>query len=274
MRSFKASAVQMSAGPDKDANLAAAAALVAEAAGAGAELVALPEVFAWRGPQERETAEAEPLDGRVGAFVSDLARRLGIWLVAGSVLERPATAKPGGKCYNTTALYDPRGKLVASYRKIHLFDIDVEGRVSVRESRTRMAGDAVCCVATDLGNIGLAICYDLRFPELFRGLVDAGAEIIVMPSAFTAPTGRAHWHTLVRARAIESQCFLVAPDQHGASAMGFENYGHSLIVDPWGEVLADAGPGGPSVVTAELDGQLLSRVRRELPSLAHRRLGL
>jgi predicted amidohydrolase len=263
----------MSAGPDKDANLALAAALATEAANAGARLVALPEVFAWRGPQEREIDEAEPLGGRVGTFASDLARRLGVWLVAGSVLERPATAHPGSKCYNTTALYDPRGKLVASYRKIHLFDVDVDGRISVRESRTRMAGDTLCCVATDLGNIGLAICYDLRFPELFRGLVDAGAEIIAMPSAFTAPTGRAHWHPLVRARAIESQCFLVAPDQHGTSAMGFENYGHSLIVDPWGEVLADAGPSGPSVVSADLDGDLLSRVRRELPSLAHRRLG-
>ena len=173
------------------------------------------------------------------------------------MLERPATAGATGKCYNTTALYGPDGKLVASYRKIHLFDVDVEGRVSVRESRTRMAGDALCCVATDLGIVGLAICYDLRFPELFRGLVDAGAEIIVMPSAFTAPTGRAHWHALVRARAIESQCFVVAPDQHGASAMGFENYGHSLIVDPWGEVLADAGPDGPALASATLDGDAL-----------------
>ena len=263
----------MSAGPDKDANLAAAAALVTEAANAGARLVALPEVFAWRGPQELEAEAAEPLGGRVGSFASELAHRLGIWLVAGSVLERPAAATIGSKCYNTAALYDPRGKLVASYRKIHLFDVDVEGRVSVRESRTRMAGDSLCCVATELGTIGLAICYDLRFPELFRGLVDAGAEIVVMPSAFTAVTGRAHWHALVRARAIESQCFLVAPDQHGASAMGFENYGHSLIVDPWGEVLADAGSRGPSVATAELDGGVLARVRRELPALAHRRLG-
>jgi predicted amidohydrolase len=273
MRSFKVSAVQMSAGPDKDANLAVAAALVTEAASAGARLVALPEVFAWRGPQDREPDAAEPLGGRVGSFAAELARRLGIWLVAGSVLERPATAAGGGKCYNTAALYDPRGKLLASYRKIHLFDVELDGRVSVQESRTRLAGDALCCVATELGNIGLAICYDLRFPELFRGLVDAGAEVIVMPSAFTAPTGRAHWHPLVRARAIESQCFVVAPDQHGASALGFESYGHSLVVDPWGEVLADAGPNGPRVVSADLDASVLTRVRRELPSLAHRRLG-
>ena len=195
----------MSAGPNKEANLAAAAALVTDAARSGARLVALPEVFAWRGSQDREPSEAEPLDGRIGSFAAELARRLGIWLVAGSVLERPATASGAGKCYNTTALYGPSGKLVASYRKIHLFDVDVAGKVTVRESRTRLAGDQVCSVATELGIIGLAICYDLRFPELFRALVDAGAEVIVMPSAFTALTGRAHWHPLVRARAIESQ---------------------------------------------------------------------
>jgi len=273
MRSFKASAVQMSAGPDKEANLAAAATLVTEAARDGAKLVALPEVFAWRGPQDREPGEAEPLGGRIGSFAAELARRLGIWLVAGSILERPATASSTAKCYNTTALYGPSGKLVATYRKIHLFDVEVPGQVSVRESRTRLAGDRVCSVATDLGIIGLAICYDLRFPELFRALVDAGAEVIVMPSAFTAPTGRAHWHPLVRARAIESQCFLIAPDQHGTSAMGFESYGHSLIVDPWGEVLADGGAGGPTVVSATLEAETLARVRRELPSLSHRRLG-
>jgi len=273
MRSFKASAVQMSAGSDKEANLAEAAELVAGAATAGAKLVALPEVFAWRGPQEREPEIAEPLTGRIGSFASDLAKRLGIWLVAGSILEAADDGSGEGRCYNTTALFSPDGVLAASYRKIHLFDVDVEGRIQVRESKTRLAGDTPCSVDTELGRIGLAICYDLRFPELFRGLAAAGAEIVVLPSAFTAPTGRAHWHTLVKARAIENQCYVVAPNQFGASAMGFQNYGHSLIVDPWGDVMADAGPGGPSVVTADLSASLLARVRSELPALGHRRLG-
>jgi predicted amidohydrolase len=273
MRSFKASAVQMSAGSDKEANLAAAAELVTNAAASGASLVALPEVFAWRGPQEREPEIAEPLAGRIGTFASELARRLGIWLVAGSILETADNGAAGGRCYNTTALFSPDGALAASYRKIHLFDVDVEGRIQVRESKTRLAGDSPCCVDTELGRIGLAICYDLRFPELFRGLAAAGAEIVVLPSAFTAPTGRAHWHTLVRARAIENQCYVIAPDQFGASSMGFENYGHSLIVDPWGDVMADAGPGGPCVITADLSAALLARVRSELPALGHRRLG-
>jgi len=263
----------MSAGLDKEANLSAAGELVAAAAASGARLVALPEVFAWRGPQEREPEMAEPLTGRIGTFASELARRLGIWLVAGSILEAGDEATEANRCYNTTALFAPEGTLAATYRKIHLFDVDVEGRIQVRESKTRLAGNTPCCVDTELGRIGIAICYDLRFPELFRQLAFAGAEVVVMPSAFTAPTGRAHWHTLVRARAIENQCYLIAPNQFGASAMGFENYGHSLIVDPWGEVLADAGPGGPCVVTAELSDTQLARVRRELPALSHRRLG-
>jgi len=273
MRSFKASAVQLSAGPDKEANLAATRALVASAAAAGASLVVLPEVFAWRGPQDREPEMAEPLSGRIGTFASELARGLRIWLIAGSILETADDASSQRKCYNTAALFTPDGTLAASYRKIHLFDVDVEGHIQVRESKTRLAGDASCCVDTDLGRMGIAICYDLRFPELFRQLSAAGAEFMVLPSAFTAPTGRAHWHALVRARAIENQCYFIAPNQFGASTMGFENYGHSLIVDPWGDVLADAGPGGPCVITAELDARELARIRSELPALSHRRLG-
>jgi predicted amidohydrolase len=273
MRSFLASAVQMSAGPDKAANLAVAAELVAKAAGAGAELVALPEVFAWRGPQEREPAMAEPLTGLIANRMADLARQLGVWIVAGSLLETaesPSATRE--KCHNTSVLFGPDGSRLATYRKIHLFDIDLDGRLEVRESRTRLGGESICSVATELGHLGLAICYDLRFPELFRALATAGAEIVVLPSAFTASTGKAHWHTLVKARAIENQCYVIAPNQYGSSAMGFDNYGHSLIVDPWGEVLADAGPTGPTVVTAELRADTLERVRRELPALRHRRV--
>jgi predicted amidohydrolase len=272
MRSFLASAVQMSAGPDKETNLSEAAALIAQCAEAGAELVALPEVFAWRGPQDREPEIAEPLSGAIGTRMAELARKLGIWIVAGSILEPSEDGTKTNRCYNTTALFGPRGDMLASYRKIHLFDVDVEGRVAVRESRTRAPGATTCVVDTELGRVGLAICYDLRFPELFRALAAEGAEVVVLPSAFTAPTGRAHWHTLVRARAIENQCFVIAPNQFGASALGFENYGHSLIVDPWGEVLADAGPGGPLAITAKLDATTLTRVRAELPALSHRRM--
>jgi predicted amidohydrolase len=275
MRSFFASAVQMSAGPDKAVNLSAAAELISQAATEGAKLVALPEVFAWRGPQDREPEMAEPLSGQIGTRISELARQFGIWIVAGSILETPAVSETRpDKCLNTSALFAPDGSRVAEYRKIHLFDVDVQGRIQVRESRTRLAGNAPCVVSTDLGRIGLAICYDLRFPELFRALAVDGVDVIVLPSAFTAPTGKAHWHTLVRARAIENQCFVIAPNQCGSSAMGFDNYGHSLIVDPWGEILADAGPDGPSVITAELLAPTLERVRNELPALRHRRLGI
>jgi len=188
--------------------------------------------------------------------------------VAGSLLERSDT----DRCFNTALLFGPDGGLLARYRKIHLFDVEVDATVRTAESRTRQPGDQTACVETDLGVIGLAVCYDLMFPELFRRLASQGAEVVVVPSAFTAPTGAAHWHTLVRARAIENQCYVVAPDQYGPTTHGFDNYGHSVIVDPWGEVLADAGEGSPRVIHAELDGGWLASVRRRLPSLAHRRL--
>jgi predicted amidohydrolase len=174
--------------------------------------------------------------------------------------------------FNTATLFGPDGSLVAAYRKIHLFDVDLPGRVTVKESDLRRAGDEVVCVQTELGRIGLAVCYDLRFPELFRKLADAGAEVIVMPSAFTKPTGQAHWEPLLRARAIENQCFVVAPNQYGVSTHGFEDYGNSLIVDPWGQVVARGPDNEAAVVTAMLDAAVLERVRRELPSLEHRRL--
>jgi predicted amidohydrolase len=268
MLSFVAAAVQMKSGPDKAANVAEASARIEEAARAGAQLVALPEVFAWRGPHDRERLEAEPVPGPTTDRMAALARRLGIHLVAGSLLE----ARPDGLPYNTTTLFSPDGSLLALYRKIHLFDIDLPGRVTIRESDLRAPGSEVVCVATALGRIGLAVCYDLRFPELFRRLADAGAEIVVMPSAFTRPTGLAHWEPLLRARAIENQCFVIAPNQFGAGSAGFSDYGNSLLVDPWGTVLARGGDDEPGVVSATLDADVLERVRRELPSLAHRRL--
>jgi predicted amidohydrolase len=269
MQTFTAAAVQMKSGPDKRANLAEASARVREAAEAGAQLIVLPEVFAWRGKHDQERHEAEPIPGPTTGAMAGLARALGVHLVAGSLLE----ARGAGELpYNTTTLFGPTGDLLALYRKIHLFDVDLPGRVTVRESAMRAPGSEVVSVETALGRIGLAVCYDLRFPELFRRLAEQGSEVVVMPSAFTRPTGQAHWETLLRARAIENQCFMIAPNQYGAGAQGFHDYGNSLVVDPWGVVLARGGDDDAGIVAATLDANVLERVRRELPSLCHRRL--
>jgi predicted amidohydrolase len=265
---YLAAAVQMSSGADRTANLARASALVREAAARGARLVVLPEVFAWRGPRGEEAQAGEPIPGPTTAALAALARELRVHLCAGSLLE----AVPGEqRAYNTSCLFDPDGTLVARYRKIHLFDVELPGRVSVCESDTRARGGEVVVAPTALGALGLSICYDLRFPELYRALVRGGAEVLLVPSAFTFPTGAAHWEVLCRARAIESQCYLIAPDQTGTSPHGFADWGDSLIVDPWGRVLARAGD-GEGVITAEIDLGYLVRVRRELPCLAHQRL--
>jgi predicted amidohydrolase len=268
MARYTAAAVQMSSGPDRAANLARASALVREAAARGARLVVLPEVFAWRGPAAEEAAAAEPIPGPLTGALGALARELAIHVVAGSFLEAVPSER---RTYNTSCVFGPQGDLIARYRKLHLFDVELPGRVSVRESATRAPGTGVVTVPTELGTLGLSICYDLRFPELYRTLVRAGAEILVVPSAFTFPTGAAHWEVLCRARAVENQCYLIAADQTGTSPHGFADFGDSLIVDPWGRVLARAGD-GEDVVTADVDLAYLARVRRELPCLAHVRL--
>ena len=270
MQTFRAAAVQFRSTPDKGANLATVTRLAEQARAGGAELIALPEVAAWRGSHDREAAEAETVPGPWSDALSVLARRLGVVLAGGSMLERSDDpARP----YNTSLLFGPDGDLLAHYRKIHLFDVDIPGSVTIRESDTRGAGDEIVCADTPLGRVGMAVCYDLRFAELFRALGDAGAEVVVMPSSFTKPTGRAHWHTLVRARAIENQFFVVAPDQWGsAPGSRFDDYGHSLIVDPWGVVLADAGADAEGIAAATLDAERLGQVREQLPCLSHRRL--
>lgn len=269
MRDFRASVIQFRSSPDRETSLARAADLVAAAASEGAALVALPELFCWRGDQADEPAAAEEIPGPTSDFAAALARRLGIYFVAGSILER---SKQAGKCHNTALLFGPTGDLLAKYRKIHMFDVAVDSAVTVSESRTRAAGDEPTCVETELGHIGLAVCYDVRFPELFRRLAKQGAEIVVVPSAFTATTGAAHWHTLVRARAIENQFYVLAPNQFGPTALGYSNYGHSLIVDPWGHVLAEGGDEGEEPLSADLRAARLAEVRRAIPSLTHRRL--
>ena len=265
---FLAAAVQMLASDDKRANLAEAEKWVRRAAAEGAAVVALPEVFIWRGSKKMERGQAEPIPGPSANAMARLARELGLYLLAGSILEE---IPDSDKAYNTSLLFDPAGKLMASYRKIHLFDVDLANGVSLRESDTRAPGESVVVGAGELCAMGLSICYDLRFPELYRGLAKEGAELVFVPAAFTAFTGAAHWESLLRARAIENQAYVIAPAQFGRSANSIETYGHSMIVDPWGKVLAEL-PDGPGIITAEIDLDYLAKVRAELPSLKHRRL--
>ncbi len=266
--SYLAAAIQMNAGPDKAANLERAERLVRVGAARGANLVALPEVFNWRGKRNEQAAAAETLDGQSLMLMSRLARELQIHIVAGSITEK---IDDDSRCYNTSALLGPDGGRIAVYRKIHLFDVDLPGRVTVRESDAKLAGADVVTGATPLGAIGLSICYDLRFPELYRRLTFAGAQIIAIPSAFTFPTGEAHWEPLLRARAIENQAYVIAPAQFGPNVYGYSDYGNSMIVDPWGRVIARAAD-QEGVVVAPIDLEYQERVRRELPALKHARL--
>jgi deaminated glutathione amidase len=265
---FTAAAIQMLASDDKAANLAEAGRWIRQAAAAGAKLIALPEVFIWRGDKKSERAAAEPVPGPASEAMAGLARELGIYLLAGSILEEI----PGSpKAFNTSLLFDPAGKLIATYRKIHLFDVDLENKVSARESDTRAFGETVVVAETELCTMGLSVCYDLRFAELYRELTQRQAHLIFVPSAFTAYTGKAHWEPLLRARAIENQVYVIAPNQFGKNPKSFETHGHSMIIDPWGQVLAVL-PDGPGFISAAVDLDYLGRVRRELPCLTHRRL--
>lgn len=262
---MRAAAIQMNSTADKQRNLATADRLVRAAAADGATLVVLPEKFNLIGTPEQLTAGAEPLDGPTLAWARALARELEIDLVAGSIAER----RDGhDKLSNTSVHIGPDGLDRAAYRKIHMFDVTVAGR-EYRESATEAAGDEI--VTSDAGGVslGLTVCYDLRFPELFRILAVRGARVLSLPAAFTAVTGAAHWDTLVRARAIENQAFVVAADQVGSHPGGMESYGGSQIVDPWGDVLARAD-GGERFVAADLDLDRQDEVRATLPSLANR----
>lgn len=265
---FLAAAVQMLATPDKAQNLKEAEAKVREAAARGAKIVALPEVFNWRGRQEEERTYAEPVPGPTANVMARLARELGIYLLAGSFLEE---IPESNKAYNTSLFFDPQGKLLARYRKIHLFDVSLERGVSTKESATRQFGEETIVAETEFCPMGLTICYDVRFPELYRVLVAKGAQVVFVPSAFTALTGEAHWEPLLRARAIENQVYIIAPDQTGKNPQSFATYGNSMIVDPWGRVLARS-PDMPSVIMAEIDLSYLAQVRAELPALSHRKL--
>jgi predicted amidohydrolase len=264
---------QMSSGEDVEANLAEAERLLNVAADGGADLAALPEVFIYLGTPKRVPELAEPLDGgSVCERLASVARERGMWVLGGSVLERD-----GDKVFNTSPLFDRNGERVARYRKIHLFDVELPGQPPFRESATYASGSELVTHETEFGRLGLSICYDLRFPEMYRGLMALGAEVLLVPAQFQWATGKDHWHVLLRARAIEDQCFVVAPGQWGAYGSSEQNrrsYGHSLVVGPWGNVLAEAPEEGTGVTFADLDFTELRRVRERLPALRHRRLGL
>lgn len=267
MRSYLAAAVQMTASSVKEENLAKAETFVRLAAERGASLVVLPEVFSWRGPKGEGTKQAEAIPGPTSDRLSALARQHRIHLVAGSFLEH--SDEP--RSHNTSLLLSPAGDILACYRKIHLFDIDIPGQVTVKESASMKPGTDVVIQDTPLGTFGLSVCYDLRFPELYRQLAQRGAEVIFVPSAFTFPTGAAHWEPLLRARAIENQAYVIAPNQIGKNVHGHADYGNSMIIDPWGKVIARA-PDKECIITAEIDREYVEKVRKELPCLAHRRL--
>jgi predicted amidohydrolase len=263
-----AAVVQMTSTTGVERNLAAAEALVERAASRGAAFVGLPENFAFLRSEGQPVPEPQDLDGPWVRRMADLARRARVTLLLGSLPERV----PGDpRARNTSVLLGPDGATLAVYRKIHLFDIDVPGMEHLKESKAVAPGSDVVTVETSLGTLGLSICYDVRFPELYRELARRGARVLCVPSAFTARTGKDHWEVLLRARAIENLAYVLAPAQAGEHGGERSSHGHAMIVDPWGAVVAQV-PDGEGVALAELDFERLERLRRELPALAHARL--
>jgi predicted amidohydrolase len=258
--------VQMNSGDDKDQNIADALAGIDRAAGTGARLVVLPEVWTYLGPGEGNRAAAEPIPGPLTDVLAERARRHGIYLHIGSIYEQIA-GDP--RIANASVVYDPAGEEVARYRKIHLFDVDLDSDTAYNESSTVAPGEEIVTFDLDGVTVGLAICYDLRFPELFRILALRGAEVIILPAAFTMATGKDHWKPLIRARAIENAVYMIAPNQVGQHPPGLWCYGRSMVVDPWGTVIAQASD-QPTVLTSHLDLGYLRQVRRQVPALRNR----
>jgi predicted amidohydrolase len=270
LRRWTAAAVQMTSTEDRKKNLKSAGRLARQAAERGADLIALPENFAYLRSEGSRIRFSEGLDGELGGWLAELARELGCHLLAGSVPEKIPRRK---RIYNTSLLFSPKGERLAVYRKMHLFDIQLGGRVDFRESRTVAAGDQAVVVSTPLGRLGMSICYDLRFPEIYRHMALKGAQVLLVPSAFTAYTGRHHWMPLLQARAIENLCWVIAPAQVGRHTSRRRSHGHTAILDPWGAVrgLREKGEG---VVAATIDLDRLDRIREGLPSLEHIRTEL
>ena len=263
-----AAAIQMNSTAEVERNLDTAERLVSAAARRGAQLVGLPENFAFLRSEGQPVPEAQTLDGAWVRRMGELSRRHRLTLLLGSVPER---IEGEARVYNTSVLLGPDGRTLATYRKIHLFDIDLPGLEHLKESRAVRPGEALVVADTPAGRIGLSICYDVRFPEMYRRLSRDGARVLAVPSAFTDRTGKDHWEILLRARAIENLAYVFAPAQAGLHGKGRASYGHAMIVDPWGAVLAQV-PEGEGVAIAELDFDRQDRLRRELPALDHRRL--
>lgn len=263
-------AIQMTSGRDVTVNLREAGRLMAKAAAQGAELIVLPENFALMARDDAERVAAGEVDGsgRIQDFLADKAQTLKTWIVGGTLPVLASRERVYARC----PVYDPRGKRVAHYDKIHLFDVEVGGGERYHESAHTEAGKKPVVVTTPLGKLGLAVCYDLRFPELFRTLVKEGASLFAVPSAFTWKTGERHWDLLTRARAVENLCFLIAAAQAGHHDNGRDTWGHSLVADAWGEVLAERRSADPGVVTASLDPEQQKRVRGKFPALKHIKL--
>jgi len=267
---MRVAALQMTSGPEVEANLAQAGALLEEAAAGGARLAVLPENFSFLGLRDADKRAVAETDGAgpVQEFLAASARRLKLWIVGGTI---PLKSGADGRVAAASLVYDADGARAARYDKIHLFDVDIPGRAETyRESANVAPGTRAVVLDTPAGRLGLSVCYDVRFPELYRHLSAAGAQLLSVPSAFTAPTGRAHWETLLRARAIENLCYVIAPAQSGIHPSGRETYGDSMIVDYWGRVLKRM-PRGRGCAVAEVDLARQSAVRESFPSLRHRR---
>lgn len=267
----RVAAVQMASGSNVQANLTEAGRHIRAAAEEGAKLVVLPENFALMGKTDSDLLKIKEKEGSgpIQKFLSETAAKHGVWLVGGTI---PMESDDPSLVRSACLVFNDKGERVARYDKIHLFDVDiVDSNESYTESKTIQPGTDVHVVDTPVGKVGIAICYDVRFPELFRKLLDQGAEIFAIPSAFTAITGRAHWESLIRARAIENLCFVIAAGQGGYHVSGRETHGDSMIVDPWGSVL-DRLQRGSGVVIADIDSDRLSQIRKHFPAIKHRRL--
>lgn len=272
----------MTSGPEVEANLATARILLERAHAEGVTLAALPENFAIMGHKETDKVEVAetPGEGPIQAFLGHCARELGLWIIGGTIPLRVENEPE--RVASASLLFDDHGRCLGRYDKIHLFDVGIPNRdrpthdapqrdERYRESATVAAGSQAKVIATPYGRIGMAVCYDVRFPELFRVLSEQGAEILSLPSAFTAPTGKAHWELLMRARAVENLCYILAPAQSGIHPNGRETWGDSLIVDPWGQVLARVADAGPGLAVAEIDRTVQQELRERFPALSHRR---
>lgn len=268
MKKLKVAAIQMTSSSNKEKNLKQAEKLINIAAKNKPLLIVLPEVFNFRGNLNDAALAAETIPGKSTKLISRLAKKYKSWILIGSLMEKDRKNK---KPFNTSVLINSQGKIVAKYRKMHLFDIKLKGK-EILESKRNLAGMSPKMVNIKNIKVGLSICYDLRFPELYRIYSKKGAEVICIPSSFTKPTGEAHWHTLVRSRAIENLAYVIAPNQAGVGSAGVKTYGHSLIVNPWGKILAEGPSNGEAVIYADIDLDYLKKVRVNLPALEHRKI--